>query len=100
LSGVHFTAPGGGSCPDSNGSGQYTCAVPSGWSGTVTPSLANYTFSPPSRSYSSVAANQTGQDYAATATAPTAATASFVTTDTATHGSWKGVYGSDGYAVI
>jgi hypothetical protein len=26
--------------------------------------------------------------------------ATFVTTDTATQGNWKGVYGSDGYSVI
>ena len=32
--------------------------------------------------------------------AATTATASFVGTDTTTQGNWKGVYGSDGYAVI
>ena len=35
-------------------------------SGTVTPSLSGYTFTPPSRSYSSVAANHTVQNYTAT----------------------------------
>jgi hypothetical protein len=39
--------------------------VPQGWSGSVTPSLSGYTFTPASRSYSSVAANQTAQNYAA-----------------------------------
>lgn len=49
-----------------NGSGLYTFVVPSGWSGTVTPSKTGYTFTPPSRSYTNVLANQTGQDYTAT----------------------------------
>ena len=44
---------------------QYSCTVPQGWTGTVTPSLSGYSFTPPSRSYSNVAANQTAQDYAA-----------------------------------
>jgi hypothetical protein len=39
--------------------------VPQGWSGTVTPSLNGYTFTPTSRSYSSVATDQTTQDYTA-----------------------------------
>jgi hypothetical protein len=36
-----------------------------GWSGTITPSLAGHVFTPPSRSYSNVQANQTAQDYVA-----------------------------------
>jgi hypothetical protein len=40
--------------------------VPSGWSGTVTPSNACYTFNPPNRIYSNVTANQTAQNYTAT----------------------------------
>jgi hypothetical protein len=45
--------------------GNYACTAPQGWSGTVTPSLSGYTFTPPSRSYSNVGANQTAQNYAA-----------------------------------
>ena len=33
-----------------DGSGNYTPEASSGWSGTVTPSLSGYAFSPPSRS--------------------------------------------------
>jgi hypothetical protein len=66
LSGVNFTATGGVSCTSSDAMGSYVCTVPQGWSGTVTPSLGGYTFTPLSRSYSSVAANQPAQDYAAT----------------------------------
>src|SRR5262249_58220873 len=52
-------------------SGQYGCTVPQGYTGTVTPSLTGYTFTPPSRSYSNVTADSAGQDYAATAVATT-----------------------------
>ncbi len=65
LSGVNFAASGGGICTVSGGAGQYACTVAQGWSGSVTPTLTGYSFTPPSRSYSSVAANQTAQDYAA-----------------------------------
>ena len=48
--------------------GLYTIPVPSGWSGTVTPSKPGYTFTPPSMSYTNVSSNQPGQDYVATGT--------------------------------
>ena len=47
-------------------SGDYSFSVPYNWSGTVTPSLAGYTFSPTSKTYSSIAANQISQYYNAT----------------------------------
>jgi photosystem II stability/assembly factor-like uncharacterized protein/protocatechuate 3,4-dioxygenase beta subunit len=62
LSGVLMSGLPGS--PRTNISGFYTAAVTSGWSGTVTPSLPGFTFSPPQRSYSNVNANQAGQDYA------------------------------------
>ena len=100
LSGVTLSATGTASCPaTSNAQGQYSCTVPQNWSGTVTPSLSGYTFTPASRSYTSVAANQTAQDYAATSTV-VPNTATFVSTDVATQGNWRGVYGNDGYAIL
>ena len=45
--------------------GWYTDTVSYGWSGTVTPTLAGYTFTPTSNTYSSVAANQTNSYTAA-----------------------------------
>ena len=66
LAGVNFAAPGGGNCAASDAQGNYACTVPQGWSGTVTPSLNGYSFAPTSRNYSSVAANQSAQDYSAT----------------------------------
>jgi hypothetical protein len=45
--------------------GVYTFQVSYGWSGTVTPSLMGYYFTPVSRPYTNVLANQTAQDYTA-----------------------------------
>ncbi|RJP50777.1 MAG: hypothetical protein C4586_05365 [Anaerolineaceae bacterium] len=47
----------------SGNDGRYTIIVPSGWSGTVTPSKPGYYFSPVSRTYSNVTTNLTGQNY-------------------------------------
>ncbi len=52
----------------SDGVGNYSILVPNGWSGSVTPSKSGYTFTPSSRSYSNVNADQAAQDYAAQAT--------------------------------
>ena len=76
LSGVSFAGATGGSCGISNAAGQYSCTVPQGFTGTVTPSLSGYTFTPASRSYSNVVANQSAQDYAATVSVPTTFTVS------------------------
>jgi parallel beta-helix repeat protein len=46
-----------------DGSGLYSFQVPTGWSGTVTPSKAGYTFSPASMTYTNVLADQTQQNY-------------------------------------
>jgi len=51
------------SVTDSNG--YYRLMVNYGWSGTVTPTKAGFTFTPPSRTYSNVTSNQTNQDYTA-----------------------------------
>ena len=45
--------------------GVYSFTKPSGWSGTVTPQQAGHAFVPVSQTYSNLAADQTGQDYAA-----------------------------------
>ncbi len=47
--------------------GDYFIEVPSGWSGTVTPSLTGYTFDPAERNYSNVLSNQLAQAYTAAA---------------------------------
>src|SRR6266508_3129854 len=57
-----------GGSTTADGSGNYSFTVPADWSGTVTPSKIGFIFSPPNRTYTAVAANQTGQDYTATFT--------------------------------
>jgi hypothetical protein len=59
---VSFT---GGTPVTSGAGGAYTLTVPYNWSGTVTPSLAGYNFTPVSRTYTNVLANVTGQNYTA-----------------------------------
>ena len=56
----------GGSTTANASTGNYSFTVAYGWSGTVTPSKTGYVFSPASRSYTNVAANQTNQNYTAT----------------------------------
>jgi glucose/arabinose dehydrogenase len=46
--------------------GSYSFTVSYDWSGTVTPTHACYTFSPTSRTYNNVIANQTGENYTPT----------------------------------
>ena len=55
-----------GGSTSANSSGHYTITVPYNWSGAVKPSKARFVFTPASRTYSKVAANQINQDYAAT----------------------------------
>ncbi len=64
VTGTTITYTGGSTTAGTGGA--YSFNVPSGWSGTVTPSYTGYTFTPASRNYSNVMADQTGQDYAAT----------------------------------
>ncbi|MBU0559165.1 MAG: peptidoglycan DD-metalloendopeptidase family protein [Bacteroidetes bacterium] len=45
--------------PSTDANGYYTATVNYGWTGTVTPTLNNYSFSPPSTQYSGVSSNQT-----------------------------------------
>jgi hypothetical protein len=52
-----------------DGNGNYSIIVPSGWSGTVTPSKVGYSFSPINRVYTNVVTDQTAQNYIATAIA-------------------------------
>ena len=44
--------------PTTSSNGYYIGRVPPGWSGTVTPTLAGYNFSPSSETYTSVTSNQ------------------------------------------
>ncbi len=66
LAGVTLTfAPGGTITTDANGA--YSMTLDAGWSGSVTPTKANYTFNPGSRTYANLTADQANQDYLDTA---------------------------------
>ncbi len=52
----------------SDGAGNYSISVPNGWTGSITPSKAGFTFTPASRSYTNINTNQVNQNYAAQAT--------------------------------
>ena len=62
LSGVLLTAT-GGLTATTNASGVYSITVGAGFSGTITPSKTDYTFSPASGSYSNVTADQSNANY-------------------------------------
>jgi hypothetical protein len=67
---VVLTFSNGGGSTLTGADGSYSQTVSHGWSGTVTPSLAGYTFDPASRTYTNVIDDQTGQNYTATAITP------------------------------
>ncbi len=48
-----------------DGSGNYSLTVPSGWSGTITPSLGCFSFAPLNHSYSNILSDQAAQDFTA-----------------------------------
>ena len=74
LSGVALTLSGSESgSATTNSSGDYSFAVPAGGNYTVTPSLAGYTFTPPSQSFNSLSGSETANFTAQTAS-PTLST--------------------------
>jgi outer membrane protein assembly factor BamB len=65
MAGVSVSADSGGGSDTTDSSGYYEITVPYLWSGSVTPSRVGWGFTPPSRPYSNVAADQISQDYTA-----------------------------------
>ena len=65
LAGVSVTAP-RAACTSSDAGGNFSCTVPAAWDGTLAPYLSGYTFSPAAITYSGLAANRAGQNFAAT----------------------------------
>jgi len=51
--------------PTTDASGYYEATVDCGWSGTVTPTMTRYVFSPTSRTYDDLGSDQAGQDFEA-----------------------------------
>ena len=66
VSGVTITFNNGGGTATTDASGNYSISVPYNYSGTATPSKAGYSFSPASKSYSSVTADKTDENYTVT----------------------------------
>ncbi len=67
---VLVTASNNGGSALTNSNGNYTLSVTTGWSGTVTPTLSGYTFSPPSLSFANLSANQVNQNFTGTPPPP------------------------------
>ena len=70
LSGVTLTFSNNGDFSTTDKQGNYSHAVPAGWSGTVTPSYTGYYFSPVNRGYTSVSMDKTNQDFIAVPAVP------------------------------
>ena len=59
--------------------GSYNISIPSNWTGVITPSKTDYSFTPNNYSYSNITSDQPNKDYTAILNAPTANNASNVT---------------------
>ncbi len=66
LAGVVLDFSNSGGSATTAADGTYSRAVYNGWSGTSTPVLAGYAFTPQYRTYTNITGNLPGQDYAAT----------------------------------
>lgn len=68
LAGIRISPSAAGvTCTASAANGAYSCLLPNGWSGTLTPSLAGFTFAPAAIPLSDVTASLASQNFAATA---------------------------------
>jgi len=67
---VTMTFSNGGGTTNTDSSGYYAMRVPEGWSGTATPSMSGYAFSPPQRVYNNVTSDISGQNYIASKLLP------------------------------
>src|SRR6266852_973676 len=96
LSDVAFAATNGVTCTLLANAVDYSCSVPSGWSGSVTPSRGGVSFTPASRSYSNVTANQTAQNYTASSTTTLSASPTSVFVGGTVTATWSGTPGLSG----
>ncbi len=63
IEGVTITFSGDEGEATTDADGNYSHSVSYGWSGTATPSLAGYGFTPASREYTEITSDQTNEDY-------------------------------------
>ena len=66
ISGVTITFSNSGGTATTDSSGNYSKTIAYGYSGTATPAKSGYTFSPSSKTFTNVTANQTGQNFTGT----------------------------------
>jgi hypothetical protein len=66
VAGVSVDANNAGGSDITDVNGQYSLSVNYDWSGTVTPTRADYNFAPTNTVYNNVTSNQSAQDYTAT----------------------------------
>jgi len=66
INGVTVTFNNGGGTETTDGSGYYSGTVSYGWSGSATPSLSGYTFTPTSLTYINVTTSKSNQNYTGT----------------------------------
>ncbi len=66
VGGVTVSGTNGAGSDTTDAQGYYELSPASGWSGTVTPTKAGYTFTPTNRSYTDVTSDQADQDFTAT----------------------------------
>jgi len=72
--GVTITASPTLSCVITASNGIYSCTAPTGWTGTITPSLAGFTFAPAKLTVAAVTANVSGLNFQGTAASVTPTT--------------------------
>ncbi len=63
IENVTMTASNSGGTTQTQADGSYSLLLPSGWSGTITPSKSDYQFDPVNRSYTALAGNIDSQDF-------------------------------------
>ncbi|MHC4647116.1 MAG: right-handed parallel beta-helix repeat-containing protein, partial [Planctomycetota bacterium] len=64
FSGVFISTDNGATTDTTDANGYYSVEAGPGWSGTVTPEIVDWAFSPPDRVYSNVTVDHNGQDFA------------------------------------
>ena len=70
LSNVSVSFDSGGGSTTTNAVGFYSLALPKGYTGTATPYLSGYTFTPASKTYNNITSNQTNQNYSGSQSVP------------------------------
>lgn len=91
VPGVLMEASGGLVAATTDTNGNYSLVVPSGWTGTVTPSLGSNAFLPGSMSYTNVSNPLTGQNYSMVRTISPALTPSLSAGNCVLN--WNGISG-------